>query len=58
MEKLHEFLNLKPSYMSIEDYKIEKAQERKKENEDFLFKKNVFLLNKQAIIKEYVRPFY
>ena len=32
--------------MSVEDYKIEKAGERKQEVEEFNFKKSIFLLNR------------
>ncbi len=40
--------------MSLEDYKIGKAAERKSVVEDFNFKKNIFLLNRQEILKDYV----
>lgn len=52
--KLQLFLQQKPPQMSVGDYKIGKAYERKLEVEDFNFKKSIFLLNKQEILKDYV----
>ena len=43
--------------MSLEDFKIEKVLERKSERDEFQIKKNIFLLNRQEILKEYVSAF-
>ena len=45
-EKMKEFLDSKPPSMSLEDFKIEKALERKNEMDEFSLKKNIFLLNR------------
>lgn len=40
--------------MTVENFKMEKVLEKKQEHIEFNFKKNVFLLNKQEILKDYV----
>ena len=44
----------KPPEMKVDDYKQEKASERKYVQEIANFKKNIFLLNKQEMLKDYV----
>ncbi|CDW82423.1 UNKNOWN [Stylonychia lemnae] len=50
---LNKFIQSKPPNMTMNNFKFELAQQKKVQNEEDLFKKNIFLLNKQEILKEY-----
>ena len=54
-QKYQDFILSKPSTMTVDDFKMEQVLQRKQEQMDFNFKKNIFLLNKQEILKDYVR---
>eukprot|EP00347_Sterkiella_histriomuscorum_P011162 403373515 len=50
---LKQFISEKPPEQSIHDFKLEMVFNRKSQIEEDQFKKNLFLLNKQEILKDY-----